>query len=248
MPQPAQDAHAAGRPLAEALIMLAGTPDDMPGIDTQLGSIVQLAADRVGAVDYASSTTLRDDTYSTVAAGSAVAEAVDAAQYGEQAGPCLPAVDGGVAGLTRTIKWPRFRETAVELGLHASVSLPLFVGSGKTVAALNLYGRDAVAMAPLIVGVRALFRPDEPLPGDRTDLQPLDAGGEELLNGFAEALTIQSTIQLALGVIMGHDQVDTEDAYLRLRLQTAQTGADLPTVSSEIVGSKGFSGNANRRG
>jgi hypothetical protein len=252
MPQPAQNAHAASKPLAEAIIVLAGTPDDMPGIDTQLQSIVQLAADRVGAADYASSTKLQDNAYSTVAASSAVAEAVDAAQYDEQAGPCLQALDSGVPvtvpDLNRTIRWPKFRETAIKLGLHASVSMPLFVGSGKTVAALNMYGRDAVAMEPLIVGVWALFRPDELLPADRPDLQPLDAGGEELLNGFAEALTTQSTIQLALGVIMGHDHVNSEEAYLSLRLQAAQTDADLLTVASEIVVSKGFSGNENRRG
>ncbi len=88
------------------------------------------------------------------------------------------------------------------MGLHASVSIPLFSGSGDTIAALNLYGRDKAATAPLIAGVPAIFDPDLPLPADRDDLQPLDAGGEELLTGFAEALGARSTIQLALGSVV----------------------------------------------
>jgi hypothetical protein len=71
-------------PLAELLVTLAGTPDDVPAIDVHLKTLVQLAADRVGGVDYASVTTLRDDTYCTVAASSELADAVDQAQY---AGP-----------------------------------------------------------------------------------------------------------------------------------------------------------------
>jgi hypothetical protein len=244
MPQPAEDADTDVKPLAEAIIALAETPDDMPDIDMRLRSIVQLAADRVGAADYASITMVRDDTYSTVAASSAVAEAVDAEQYDEQDGPCLQAVEGGVPvtvpDLTTTMTWPKFRETAVGLGLHASVSIPMFVGSGETVAALNLYGRDADAMAPLIVGVWAIHRPDQPLPGDRDDLQPLDAGGEELLEGFAEALTVRSTIQLALGVIMSRDHVTAETAYLTLRLRAAETGIGLLTAASGVIVGGGY--------
>ena len=45
MSQPSEDADTEARPLAEAIIALAETPDDMPGIDVQLKSLVQLAAD-----------------------------------------------------------------------------------------------------------------------------------------------------------------------------------------------------------
>ena len=75
MMQPSEDADTEARPLAEAIIALAETPDDDPGIDVQLKSLVQLAADRVSAADYASVTVLRNDAYSTVAASSAIAAA-----------------------------------------------------------------------------------------------------------------------------------------------------------------------------
>jgi hypothetical protein len=115
------------------------------------------------------------------------------------------------------------------------VSIPLFAGSGAAIAALNLYGRDATAMAPLIAGVWAVYDPDRPLPAERVDLQPLDPGGEELLAGFAEAMTVRGTIQLALGVIMGHESITAGDAYVRLRLQAADTGVSLLTAATGVI-------------
>jgi hypothetical protein len=50
---------------------------------------VQLAADRVPGVDYASVTAIRDGAYVTVAASSDLAPAVDQAQYSDNDGPCL---------------------------------------------------------------------------------------------------------------------------------------------------------------
>ncbi len=37
------------------------------------------------------------------------------------------------------MRWPGFRDTAYRLGLHTSLSIPLFAGRGEPIAALNLY-------------------------------------------------------------------------------------------------------------
>jgi hypothetical protein len=240
MTQPSSQPHTGTRgPLAEAIVALAGTPDDVPSIDLQLKTIVQRAADGVAAADYASVTALRDGLYTTVAASSELAEAVDQAQYADQDGPCLQSLVANapvtVSDVTKTMTWPGFRQTARAMGLHASVSIPLFAGSGAAIAALNLYGRDTAAMAPLIAAVWAIYDPDRPLPADHDDLQPLDPGGEELLVGFAEAMTVRGTIQLALGVIMGHGYITAGDAYLQLRLQAADTGVSLLTAATTVI-------------
>lgn len=226
-------------PLGTAITILAATPDDAPSIDVQLKHLVQLAADRVAAADYAAVTVLRDDAYSTVAASSALGRAVDQAQYIDQDGPCLQSLNTNapvtVPDIAATMMWPRFREAAAGLGLHSSVSVPLFTGSGRTIAVLNIYGRDTTAMAPLIVGVWAVYDPDRPLPHEHEDLPPLDAGGEELLAGFAEALTVRATIQLALRVIMARHHGTADDAYLRLRLQAADTGISLLAAANTVI-------------
>jgi hypothetical protein len=228
--------------MAAAFVALAMTPDDAVDLDAQLNKLVQMVVDRVDAVDYASVTATRDGAYATVATvatTSELATAVDQAQYEDQDGPCLQSLEEsttvGVRSIATTITWPGFREAALAMGLHASVSIPLFSGSGDTIAALNLYGRDAAAMAPLIAGVPAIFDPDLPLPADRDDLQPLDAGGDELLTSFAEALAARSTIQLALGIVMGHTGTPAKDAYIALRLRAADAGVSLLTTAETVI-------------
>jgi hypothetical protein len=238
MTQQSQSRTEVRGPLAEAIVVLAGAPDDLPSIDLQLRTIVQLAADRVGAADYASVTALRNEGYTTVAASSELACAVDEAQYADDAGPCLRSLAEEspvtVPDLAKTMDWPGFRQAALGFGLHASVSIPLFAGSGAVIAALNLYGRDAAAMAPLIVGVWAIYDPDGPPPAGY-DVPALDSGGAELLAGFAEAMTLRATVQRALGMIMAREYITPADAYARLRLHAADTGVTLLAAATDVI-------------
>jgi hypothetical protein len=225
-------------PLATALITLAGTPDDAPGIDVQLKGLVRLAADHVAAADYASVTARRGGDYTTVAASNELAHAVDEAQYAAEDGPCLRPLDDGtpitVPDISTTMIWPGFREAAIDLGLNASVSIPLFTGSGTTIATLNLYGRKTDTMASLIRGVWAIYDPARQMP-DELGMCPLDAGAEDLLTGFAEALTIRATIQLAITVIIRRTRSTAEDAYANLRLRAADTGSSLLATAEGVI-------------
>jgi hypothetical protein len=239
MPQPSSPSPTSTRgPLATALVTLAGTPDDVPDIDVQLEALVRLAADHVEAADYASVTARRADSYTTVAVSSDLARSVDEAQYAAEDGPCLqPLRDDTpvtVPDIAATMRWPGFREAAIDLGLDASVSVPLFAGRGATIATLNLYGRDTEAMAPLIRGVWAVYDPARPMPGE-LGTRPLDVGGEDLLSGFAEALTIRATIRLALVVMIRHSGGSATDAYVSLRLRAAETGTTLLAAAEAVI-------------
>ena len=227
------------RPLADAMVRLAGTPDDASTVDDQLVAIARLAADRVAVVSYASITTMRDEKYTTVAASSELARAIDETQYAAGAGPCLDAMDDGapvtVPDIAATMAWPGFRSQAYELGLCASASLPLFSGRGATIAVLNLFGHDPVAIAPLIVGVWSVYDPARPMPGDVAGLPPLDPGAAELIEGFAEALAVRATIQLAIGVVMTSRRCTAADGYAILRTLAAAAGATLVAVATALV-------------
>jgi hypothetical protein len=56
--------------------------------------------------------------------------------------------------------WPVFRATALSLGLRTSLSIPLFAGSGTTVAALNLYNRHPNATTLLTAAICDAYDPD----------------------------------------------------------------------------------------
>jgi hypothetical protein len=221
--------------LQDRLISLAGTPDDSSRIETDLIVIAQLAADRIAAVRYASITSRYEGAYATVAASSDLIVAVDQAQYGDNAGPCLDALDGGypaaVPDIAATMTWPGFRDTAFRLGLRASLSIPLFAGSGKTIAALNLYSPDAGTMKDLAAAVWATFDPDD---ADAPHLE-LDPGGRELIAGLIGALALRGTIQRALGVIMAATGHTADRAYLTLRTQAAGSKRSLAVAAADLI-------------
>ena len=230
-----------GRPgsgLTEDLITLAGTPDDGSDVPALLRSITQFAADRLPPVSYASVTTHRDDGYVTVAMSSEVALAVDEAQYAEDSGPCLEALltaePTAVPRIDATVNWPGFRAAAHRLGLRASLSIPLFGGRGKPIAALNLYSRDPSAMAPLSAATLVAFvSSGEDVADAGTD--GLDPGARQLVDGLVGALALRARIQLALGVIMATEHVSADAAYAILRSQAATTALSLAAAAERVL-------------
>jgi hypothetical protein len=208
-------------PLADEMVALAETPDDVPGVEEHLRRIAQLAAGRIATVDYAAVVPRPGAGGSVVAvSGELIEDVAGAGGTGDSAG----------AGAATTMAWPHFRETAVEMGLGA-VSVPLFVGSGAEIAALDLYSRDQVVVAALLTGVCAAYHPEVRWPSG--DLRALDAGGEELLAGFTGALAARAAIQLALTMIGAEG--DTGKAYLQLRLQAATDQVSLPDAANSVI-------------
>ena len=223
--------------LASRIVALADTPDDVSDIDTRLAAIAQAAADTVTPVSYASITAVRDGSPTTVAATSELATAVDQVQYADDSGPCLAALqDGtpvGVDDIPATMTWPGFRDAAVRMGLHASLSIPLFAGSGAPIAALNLYSHDLLAMAPLNAWVWRVYTTDQAA-DPQTDTLLVDTGGADLVAGLIAAFEVRAEIQRAIGVVMASEHCSAEDAYLTLRLRAAQAGTSLTGIATAL--------------
>lgn len=226
--------------LASAMIALTGTPDHSSSVDLRLELIARLAVERIAAAAYASITALRGAEYTTVAVSDDLIRAVDAIQYADKAGPCLEALDDGapvgVPDIDQMVEWPGFHLAAPRLGLHASVSVPLFAGRGDPIAVLNLYGYDRDAMAPVIAGVCAVHGHSGEQPQGEEDLAGLDPGGRELVFGYAESLRVRATIQLAIELIRTRNRCGTDDAYLSLCIQAGAAGADLADTAAALIG------------
>jgi hypothetical protein len=226
-----------------AITRLASSPDDISGIDQLLVQIASLTASSVAAADYASITAQRSGAPTTVALSNDIALAIDEAQYADQAGPCLDALDAGIpigVMMATTMEWPGFRQAATELGVQASLSIPLFAGSGQPIAALNLYARDAGALAPLSGALLSLFDFDSDRQSATDDVHILpelfdDAGGTQLLAGLSEAFTIQQRIHVAIGILMQRDGSPIDRAYVTLREQAAATDSNLVDTAQTVV-------------
>lgn len=223
--------------LVDALRELAGTPDDGSHIDDLLITIVQLTADVVEAVSYASITANRAGAPTTVAASSQLASDVDLAQYADRAGPCLDALSDGkpvdVPDVAAVMAWPGFRDAAWRLGLRASLSIPLFAASGAPIAALNLYAHAPDAITALTRQVWALYDTGSDQYNDR--LPAVQDGSRQILDALAAAFDIRAVIQQALGVIMARHQVTADSAYIILRAKAAETGATLTATATAAV-------------
>jgi hypothetical protein len=138
---------------------------------------------------------------------------------------------GADAGIAATMRWPGFRAAARALGLRASLSIPLFAGSGASIAVLNLYGHERDTMAPLQKRIGALYQYHDPGPTD-PDAPPLDPGGEQLLAGLTEAFAVQATIQRAVDIISRNESCTLPQAYMALRLLAMESGAPLTLIAA----------------
>jgi hypothetical protein len=233
-PTPRLPRHA-GR-LDYMLVTLAGTPDDHSSVEGRLIAIAQLSAARIAAVSYASVTARQEGAYTTVAASNDIAVAVDQAQYADQAGPCLEALETekplAVPDIAATMRWPSFRDTAYRLGLHTSLSIPLFAGRGEPIAALNLYGQDSATMAALTAAVWATY--DEAVPTG-LDFPDLDPGGAELVDGLTNAFAVRAIIQQAVGIIIATQRSTPDRAYATLRLRAADAEESLLDAAQAVL-------------
>ena len=227
----------AGDRLGDDLLSLAGSADDDAVVDVLLERIAVAAADGLPGVVYASITAWRGEGYTTVAASSELARAVDDAQHAEQAGPCVQAEQTGapvgVPDIATTMSWPAFHRQATELGLRASVSVPLFAGGGSPVAVLNLYGHDPVPLTALSEGVREVFALDRPadIDGGRSGAE----GTRQFLLGLGHALQVRTVIQQAVGVVMARDGCAAESAYQKLQEYAATAEEPLSSAATRLI-------------
>jgi anti-anti-sigma factor len=224
--------------LADDLVALAEASDDAAVVDVLLARIAVAAAETVSGVDFASITAWRGAGYTTVAASSDLSRAVDDAQHGEAAGPCVQAEQTAMPVAVpdiaaTTMSWPGFREQAVGLGLQASVSVPLFAGGGSPVAVLNLYGRQSAALGALAAGVRHVFAVErKPAQGFVADG---DAGTRQLLNGLGSALQLRVAIQRAVGMLMAGTGCDAARGHQLLRARAAKDAVSLSAAALQVI-------------
>jgi hypothetical protein len=222
--------------LQDRLMALAGMPDDSAQVATELIVVAQLAANLIAPADHASVTSRFERAYATVAASSDVAVAVDKAQYADNAGPCLEALEANypaaVPDIAATLTWPGYRSMAASFGLQSSLSIPLFAGSGRTIAALNLYSHHLDTMTTLTTAVWAAYDPETSAAYDHDALDP---GGRELTAGLISALALRNLLQRAIGLIKSSTGGSARDAYLTLRTQAAEEGTTLPDVAASVI-------------
>lgn len=213
------------------LRLLAAT-DDLAGF---LDQVVRLAAELTPSAAACGLTVERDRHGVTVASSDELASSADALQYDGDDGPCLQSMRRGtvvsVPDMAAERRWAPFPQRAASLGVAASLSLPLVIGTEGR-GALNLYATRAHAFdeadeararhwAGQVVGALAVA----------TRL----ARHQDTSRQLAEGMESRSTISRAVGVIMGRQNVSADQAFEVLKTTSQQTNTKIRDLAARYL-------------
>ena len=179
--------------------------------------------------------TSADPHYYTVASTDHRTRQLDEQQYADQGGPCLEALRTGlpvvVPDMRAETRWQPYPRQAAELGAASSMSYPLII-QGKSIGALNLYAFEPMA-------------PDAGMQARAAQLAANAAGALAVAMRLAEntqeaanlriALTSRSTIDHAVGILMGQQQCTAEEGFDLLRRASQHRNIKLRDLAAQIV-------------
>jgi GAF domain-containing protein len=204
-------------------------------IDEFLSELAMLAVDVIGPVDSCGITLRRDGQAMTVTSSDPLAAFIDELQYGRGVGPCLQALHTGhivmVSNLVDERRWGDYPLHALEAGVAASLSLPLFA-VGTTVGAMNLYSglpheftKDEIAQASSFAAQAS----------GALGLVQRQATQLQLTTQLMDALESRTVIDQAMGVLMGQRRISAAAAFDALRAESQHRNVKLHIIASELI-------------
>lgn len=230
--QPSADGRGVDPPTTDDLIQLLASTQSIDGflhdLVTHAGKLTQHSCSITAQ-------TSADQHYYTVATTDHRTRQLDEQQYADQGGPCLEALRTGlpvvVPDMRAETRWAPYPAQAAELGAASSMSYPLII-QGQSIGALNLYSFQPMA-------------PDAGLQARAAQLAANAAGALAVAMRLAQhteeaanlriALTSRSTIDNAVGILMGQQQCTAEDAFDLLRRASQHRNVKLRELAAQIV-------------
>jgi GAF domain-containing protein len=204
-------------------------------IDEFLQQLTAYAANTVGNGMSCGITLRRDGRPTTVASSDDRASKVDEVQYGHDRGPCLSSMRTGEVNLVEDLadddRWGAYRAGAMANGVRSSLSIPLVV-RGMPTGAFNFYAGEAHA-----------FGAEERAQAERFGVEASRvvalairmARHAELSENLQAALASRTTIDQALGVVMGQNRCTADEAFQILRAASQNRNVKLRDIAAEII-------------
>jgi hypothetical protein len=202
------------------------TPMDPQARDRMLGRVMALGCSTVpGTISCSITVHQGGGRFTTLTFHGEVATRLDDVQYRSGDGPCLRAALTGrperIDRMSDDDRWPAFAGTAIDLGVRASLSVPVPRPAGR--AALNLYSSHDAGFEPrrpqLLAGLVArtaatVLRepPDQP----DTSGDPGPADDPRMVVARRQA----DVVRAAQRSVMARLDLDADAAYHELALRT----------------------------
>ncbi len=212
--------------------MLLSTPD----VEGFLFETATIAARSTAVATSCGITLRRDGRPLTVGSSDDLAEAVDEAQYQDDQGPCLQALQTGqvvtAPDLAEDDRWPLYAVRALVCGIASSLSLPLLVG-GTSVGALNLYSPAARTFEdPAVFGHARSLAAQASVTLAVVLRQTRQA---DLTDSLQATLVARSVIDQAIGILMGQQRCTADAAFALLRTASQHRNRKLRDVAADVI-------------
>lgn len=180
-------------------------------------------------------TLLRHRKAGTVASNSEQARKMDELQYAFAEGPCLSAaaeqVTIVVPEVTTEQRWPEYMAAVLGHGIRSVLAVP-FQLDGEARAAMNLYSTQPDKFdAPSIETAEAFVRECS----DGLRLAIRFAQHADTARNLRAALASRTTIDLAVGIVMGQNRCGQEEAVRILQSASSHRNTKLRDVAAALV-------------
>lgn len=193
-----------------------------------LEHIARAAVTEVAGARYASITLINGKTFATTGASEELSVQIDQIQYETGEGPCLDAAREHKTvrcdDLRADLRWPRFANRAVNLGVLSVLSVQLFAGN-DSFGALNLY-----APAP------AAFGPDSESTGILlASHAALAMSAARTQTGLLTAMDSREMIGQAKGILIERYKITGVEAFGLLVISSQAVNRKLRDVAEHLV-------------
>jgi len=206
-----------GSPFVQRIAGSAGVPMNRRVLDAALALVVTMAQAVIAGADGVSITLPRQGRLGTVAFSNDVVLQMDGDQYVTGQGPCLDAATQGqrfhIERLSDETRWPDFVPRARARGIECILSTPL-VAAGRSLGALNIYSRQAGALAEHEGQWADKFAVESATVLSTALSHPADGAFSEAI---ADGLRSREAIAIGTGIVMQRDSVSAAQAFRTLR-------------------------------
>jgi hypothetical protein len=220
--------HAAAVELQASLVSTRSVEEFLQGV-------VDWAGDHIAEHSACTLTTHRAGRYSCAASSDEQATKADLVEYETSAGPCVEAVERGVetvvADLQSEVRWPQWAANAGRLGFKSAAAVPSDAGDGIQLA-LNVYGRDVDAFGDAELARMRAYAEEA---ARALRLAYALAEQAALAEQLESALASRSTIDQAIGVIMGQNRIPADEAFAILRGASQHRNVKLREVAAAVI-------------
>src|SRR3954447_4049497 len=222
-------------PLAESLSTLSRFFVGDGTLEETLQRVTDLTVDAVDGADMAGITMIVEGRQRTAVFTDDLAPELDQTQYDTGEVPCLAAFQTGeIHAIDDTFeegRWPEFRRTAAEHGIHSILSLPMVVN--KTgLGAMNLYSRRERAFPAADHEVGALFASQAAIVLANSQAY-WDA--REMSVRLGAAMEHRSVIEQAKGMLMATQRCGEDEAFQLLITASQRENVKLRDIARRIV-------------